>query len=185
MTQLFTLRELPKYETIARLADRFPQLTIEMVQTWLVCLKTSSDMMLALEAHAAQYGLSSARFTALMHLYHSVDENLAPSVLADRMGVTRATMTGLLDGLESCGLLVREPQCDDRRAFILRLTPKGRCCVEKILPHHFDQVARLLGNLTADERQTLQELLNKLRDHLPSICGDPLPELTKSPATHV
>ena len=41
---MFTLRELPKYELIAKVAEQFPLLSPDMIQCWLVFLKTSSAL---------------------------------------------------------------------------------------------------------------------------------------------
>src|SRR5689334_12829087 len=49
-----------------------------------------------------------------------------PGRVAEALGVSRATVTGLLDRLEAEGLLTRAIDPHDRRCFILRLTPKGR-----------------------------------------------------------
>lgn len=174
MNQIFNLRELPKYETIRGLADRFPQLTPQMVHSWLVLLKSASDVLSAFEAHTAQYDLSPGRFTTLMLVYHYEHQGLTPSFIADHMGVTRATMTGLLDGLEHAGLILREHPAADRRAQFIRLTPCGRDRLEQILPHHFAQVARLMNQLGEPEQLMLDELLNKVRQNLSLICGESL-----------
>ena len=46
-----------------------------------------------------QFGLSVGRFSLLMILHRYSESELTPSDLAQRAGVTRATVTGLLDGL--------------------------------------------------------------------------------------
>ena len=45
--------------------------------------------------------------------------------IGQHLGLTPSTMTGLVDRLEDLGLLRREKHETDRRAFVLRLTPKG------------------------------------------------------------
>lgn len=171
MAQLFQLRELPKYESLHDVAERFPQITIDAFQMWLVLLKTSSDLLQAYEAHTAQYKLSPGRFTVLLMVYRFPEESLTPSMLADRIGCTRATMTGLLDGLESAGLIIREAQDDDRRTFVIRMTPQGRQYVDNLLPSHFEQVAALVNTIEPREIKNLVKTLNKLRQALPVICN--------------
>jgi DNA-binding MarR family transcriptional regulator len=46
--------------------------------------------------------------------------------LASACNCTRATITGLVDGLESKGLVSRKPNPDDRRSILAALTEEGR-----------------------------------------------------------
>ncbi|MGH0029800.1 MAG: MarR family winged helix-turn-helix transcriptional regulator [Myxococcota bacterium] len=48
------------------------------------------------------------------------------SELAASVGVSRPTLTSLVDGLEGAGLLKRVPVPTDRRGIMLELTPAGR-----------------------------------------------------------
>jgi hypothetical protein len=56
----------------------------------------------------APHGLSEGRFV-LLFLLESASEGLAPNHLAEQAGITRATVTGLLDGLEREALAERRP----------------------------------------------------------------------------
>lgn len=65
------------------------------------------------------------------------------------------------------GLIVRTDNPDDQRSRFVRLAPKGRKMVEKIV----DQLASTNGDLLAeameaDEREELARLLGKLADVL-------------------
>src|SRR5690348_14220202 len=53
-------------------------------------------------------------------------EARTPGRVAEVLGVSRATVTGLLDRLEAEGLITRAIDPQDRRCFILHLTPQGR-----------------------------------------------------------
>ncbi len=50
---------------------------------------------------------------------------MSPSALSERLIVTRATVTGLLDSLERRGLVRRTPNADDRRSLLVEITPGG------------------------------------------------------------
>ncbi len=52
-------------------------------------------------------------------------EGLRPSQLADRRGITKQSVNDLLGYLEQHGYLLRVPDSVDRRARVIRLTPKG------------------------------------------------------------
>jgi DNA-binding MarR family transcriptional regulator len=81
---------------------------------------------------------------------------LRPSVIADRMTVTRATITGLLDSLETRGLVVRRASPADGRTREVAITPKGQRIVRQLVPQLHDFERNLMGVLT--DRQ-LDELL--------------------------
>ncbi len=55
-----------------------------------------------------------------------------PGRVADALGVSRTTVTGLLDRLEAEGLLTRSVDPNDRRCFRLDLTEKGHKLVHQI-----------------------------------------------------
>ncbi|MEO1068350.1 MAG: MarR family transcriptional regulator [Cyanobacteria bacterium J06638_6] len=152
---------------LQQLAQRYPELDVAVVEACLAFLRTSADVQTALEAHFARYGLSMGKFTLLMQLAQS--QGLTPSDCAERSGVTRATITGLLDGLERDGLVERRPFRDDRRRLNLHLTQAGYELLDRMLPDHFCRTTRLMANLTAGEQETLIDLLKKLQAGTPAM----------------
>src|ERR1700759_3065735 len=46
--------------------------------------------------------------------------------LASAIGHDKTRLIGVLDKLEADGLITREPDANDRRAKVVRMTPKGR-----------------------------------------------------------
>ncbi|MTH46057.1 MarR family winged helix-turn-helix transcriptional regulator [Intestinirhabdus alba] len=109
----------------------------------------------------APHGLSEGRFVILFLLDAAAD-GLAPNALAERAGVTRATVTGLLDGLGREGLIERHLNASDRRALCIRLTEKGKQVARTVFEQHSRWIASLFGNLSAGERQQLGVLLEKI-----------------------
>jgi DNA-binding MarR family transcriptional regulator len=53
-------------------------------------------------------------------------EELRPSQVADRVGITKQSVNDLLGHLEQHGYILRVPDLVDGRARVIRLTPKGR-----------------------------------------------------------
>lgn len=178
---MFTLRDLPKYEALLELARQYPDLNITAVESCLTFLRTSTDVYTVFDRHFADYDLSMGKFTVLMLLQCS-GTGLTPSECADRAGVTRATVTGLLDGLEREGLLKREPHPDDRRCTIVRLTESGWDLLGRMLPNHFRLVTDLMSPLTTSEQHTLFQLLSKLRSQAMSFNGEMNGETEPAPA---
>lgn len=165
------LAELPRYQTLQRLAQRFPALDPAAIGAYLVLLRLTSELAAARDAHFARHDLSEGRFMVLIQLYTTTGP-LSPAELAERIGVTRATMTGLLDTLEHGGAVQRTPHPSDGRGLAVHLTEAGRARLEAMLPDHYRRLSALLAPLSTDERETLVALLDKLRQALPAL-GQP------------
>ncbi len=133
-------------------------------------LRAADELFAIKSAFLNQHNISNGRFTILLLLSAAVeDENQpapprGPAELADMAGVTRATMTGLVDTLEKDGYVRREPDPRDRRAMLVHLTPKGEAFTREVLPGYFRRVATIMSPLNEAERQELLRLLLKVRE---------------------
>lgn len=92
----------------------------------------------------AQHGLTEGRFAVLLAI--SAQPGATPAELAERVGVRRATITGLLDGLAAAGFATRQSDAADRRSVRLRATPAGEALIATLRP----QYAEWLADLTRD-----------------------------------
>ena len=99
-----------------------------------------------------------------------------------RTGVTRATITGLVDTLEKDGLVTRAPHHEDRRMLSVALTGKGSALLREILPGHFRRMSWLMATLSEQERVTLVRLLGKVMQRAADEGGDPGAALPPAPA---
>ena len=116
-------------------------------------------------------GLSRARFFIMTHL--SVEEMLgneapSPSGIAESLGITRATVTQLLDGLERDSLVERRSVGHDRRAQAIHLTEQGQRLFDELVPETSRRIAQFWAPLNGFERTTLMALLAKLSPEEPS-----------------
>jgi DNA-binding MarR family transcriptional regulator len=126
----------------------------------------------ASDIYLARHGLSAGKFTLLVALLAGGDEGLAPSECADKAGVTRATITGLLDGLERESLVQRQPHLEDRRMLTVRLTEKGKHLLIDIFPDYLRRTTALFSTLTEIEMKLLSSLLSKLSNSI-HLLSDP------------
>lgn len=113
----------------------------------------------------ARHRLSEGKFV-LLFLLHDKPEGLSPHELAERAGVTRATITGLLDGLERDGFIARRSGLDDRRKISVSLTQPGRETARDLFTEHADWVASLFHGFTDDDRKVLNALLQRIWQNL-------------------
>ncbi len=163
---IFHLRELPRYETLRAQAQRYPGVDPDAVNVFIVLSRVASDILADRTSHLATRGLSQARFTVLMILNRHPAARLSAVDIARKMGVTRATMTGLLDGLARDGLVVKQADAADRRKLTIRLTAKARKNLDATLPGFFAWITSAMAALDAREKKLLVGLLAKLGQNL-------------------
>lgn len=94
------------------------------------------------------------------------EDGLTHSDLARYLDVTPATITKMVQRMEKSGWLERRDDPDDQRVSRVFLTTAG-CEIKTKLEHvkkHLDR--ETFAGLTAEERDTLYELLLKVRENL-------------------
>lgn len=80
---------------------------------------------------------------------------VTPGELAEVERVQPPTMTGIVARLQARGLVQRTPHPRDRRQVVLSTTPQGRAMLAEHRRARDAWLAARLGELTADERETL------------------------------
>jgi len=128
-------------------------------------IRTESLLTAKLAKRFRSHNLSLATFNVLMIL-RGEDGPLSPCTIGERLLVTRATVTGLLDSLEKQGLVRRAPHPEDRRMLLVELTPAGSTLLKKVLPSHYKGECDMLSTLSASEKDTLIRLLSKVQQAL-------------------
>lgn len=159
------LQKLPQYECIQALARQYPELDPASADAFLHLLRAADELFSARELSLGKFNLSCGRFAVMMQLFDKeTDTPIArtPAELATVAGVTRATMTGLVDTLERDGLVKREPDPTDRRMMSVNLTQKGHQLITQVLPNHFRLMGEVMSPLAEAERKTLVRLLAKI-----------------------
>ncbi len=161
-------RMLPDRQTIQRMADLYPEIDVPSVEVCLALLDTSTAFYDFVDSYLAPYKLSRGGFTILAQLVAALEDGLLPSEFAERAGVTRASVTSLLDRLERDKLINRQPHLTDRRMLTVYLTDEGRELMNKVLPLHFAYINAWMSDLSTHEKQISIELLTKLRLEIPN-----------------
>ena len=113
-----------------------------------------------MDGQSTQLGLSQSKLGVLMYLSGEPELCAKPSALAKHCSVSRAAMTGLLNGLEQEGYVERATHPSDRRALVVKLLPLGQDFLDRITPKQY-QMSELMKALDTTERQTLIELIMK------------------------
>jgi DNA-binding MarR family transcriptional regulator len=102
--------------------------------------------------------------------------------LADRLGIGRAAIGSIVDRLERDGHVARGPDPDDRRVWIVDITPSGRALVDQV--RAVDEVLRaeLRRGIGREERQALAWVMTRLQHNLRAAL-DAHPDITRPPTT--
>jgi DNA-binding MarR family transcriptional regulator len=88
----------------------------------------------------------------------------SPSVLSERLIVTRATVTGVLDSLERRGFVNRSANPSDRRGQIAEITPAGLVVLQELRTLVHRRERAWVGALTEAELRTYIGLLHRIQD---------------------
>lgn len=110
------------YRTFVAYTDQTTNPAVTEVLDAFGALTAAQRRLRGRDAHAPG-GLSFAQLRVLTALE---EDGLPAGRLAERAGVTPATVTGMLDILEEQGVVTRVRSADDRRVVIARLTEEGR-----------------------------------------------------------
>ena len=111
-----------------------------------------------------QWGTTLPRFDLIAQLERE-PEGMRMNELSRRMMVTGGNITGITDQLEAEGLVERAEVEGDRRAYLVRLTPKGRQQFNAMAQAHEAWIVDAFASLSARDIQTLHALLGKVKDH--------------------
>lgn len=101
----------------------------------------------------------------LMAQLERAPAGLKMNELSRRMMVTGGNVTGITDQLVAEGLVERIDVEGDRRAYRVRLTPKGRKQFNDMAGEHENWIVQSFASLSDKEIATLHRLLGKVKDH--------------------
>jgi DNA-binding MarR family transcriptional regulator len=99
----------------------------------------------------------------LMAQLERAHEGMTLNELSKRMMVTNGNVTGLVERLVAEGLVDRRPAPNDRRAQVVRLTPRGWQVFQRMAAAHGDWLAALFAGLDELEIEQMMGLLAKTK----------------------
>lgn len=145
--------------------------TIKKIRTELMenLTKTATLMDLNFEKFYKQFGLTRVQFYAL-YLIESMDEEGIPlSLLGEKMSVSRANITTLIDRMEKRGFVRREYDSRDRRSIKLSSTQKGKEILKEIIPDREKFITDIFSFLNEKELLRANEILEKIQEEFKKI----------------
>lgn len=113
------------------------------------------------EAHIRETGLTPPQFDVICTLGNT--SGMLMNQLAEKTLVTKGTLTGIIDRLEQKHLVRREVPPENRRCFLIVLTPEGEALFEKIFPIHIAYLKQKFDRLSPTELSEIKSALQRLK----------------------
>ncbi|MGC8608414.1 MAG: MarR family winged helix-turn-helix transcriptional regulator [Thermoplasmata archaeon] len=105
--------------------------------------------------------LTTTEFTVMRHLIYGGPQPM--NALANLINVTPGWITGVIDKMESDGLVSRMRQESDRRIINIAITDRGRDLFFKAKKLHYEFVRESLKEMDENDKIKLLDLLEKMR----------------------
>ncbi|WP_309123132.1 MarR family transcriptional regulator [Paenibacillus sp.] len=115
---------------------------------------------------AGEDGLTGMQGWIIGYVVACADRAVFQRDLEKQFNIRRATVTGMLQGMERNGLIVREPVAYDARLKKITLTPKAREIHEKNVQRFIDFETKLRNGLSEEEIASFFAIAEKLKKNL-------------------
>lgn len=122
-----------------------------------------------LEGIVRTHGLSSMTAYNALAIIEGAGEPLSPSTIAERMVMSRGTMTEIVDTLERHGLVRRLAQTGDRRRRLVEATSEGSERLAALRPALHQAERRLVRALSEEEQRQMLRFVAALQSDLPAL----------------
>jgi DNA-binding MarR family transcriptional regulator len=128
-------------------------------EAWKLLIRLFFTQRADLPTVAAEFDLSPAQ----CHLLHLMEpaQPIPMGRIAEALACDASNVTGLVDRLESRGLVRRQPSAEDRRVKVLELTPAGARLRATVL-ERMTEPPESLDRLSSDEQRALVKILQRL-----------------------
>ena len=156
MANQFPIQIAPDFE------DRYPNSSATATECAMNLVFTADLLVRHISDLLQPFGLSPASGLVLSILADS-ETPLPPHKLADRLIISRATVTGLVDSLERRGYVKRQPHQSDRRMLLIELTETGRQVAQAFRPIVHQHQKSWLGTLSEVEQEQLIASLQRVQ----------------------
>jgi DNA-binding MarR family transcriptional regulator len=106
------------------------------------------------------FGLTPFQWGVLTCLWR--EDGLPTLSIGERLSQLAGTLTGVLDTMESRGLIRRERDAHDRRVWRVWLTPEGKDLEHRLVPLVQEMFSRLFEDFTTEEYQQISAFVDRL-----------------------
>ena len=107
-------------------------------------------------------GLTMTQFDVIATLGNQLP--MTCKELGEKTLVTKGTLTGVLERLQTKGILERKINPEDARSQMIGLTENGQKLFEKVFPEHLRHLDRAFKNLSTEQLKQVEDSLNLLKN---------------------
>lgn len=142
--------------------DRYPGASASATEAAMNLARTADLLVRRIAGLVRPFGLNPSSALVLGILADS-SAPLPPNDIADRLILSRASVTSLLDSLEQRGYVVRRAHPTDRRMLLIELTQVGRTTAHecRLVVHRHQKT--WMASLSEQEQSQLIDMLHRIR----------------------
>jgi len=143
--------------------EHWPDAPVAAMEAVTSVMRAQQILLARLNELLEPFGLTFARYEALMLLRFSRSGSLPMGKMGSRLQVHPTSVTNIIDGLEARGMVVRTPHPSDRRTTLATLTPDGRTVASQAT-EALHAIRFGTEPLDDDQALTLTGILRSLRE---------------------
>jgi DNA-binding MarR family transcriptional regulator len=159
MANQFSVQIAPNFE------DLYPDASAKATECAMNLVFTADLLVKRISELVQPFNLTPASGLVLSILADS-ESPLPPNQIADRLIISRATVTGLVDSLEQRGYVRRLPHPSDRRMLLVEPTDTGRQIADAFRPIVHQHQKVWMDVLNEQEQEQLINFLKQLQEPL-------------------
>jgi len=156
---------------VSDFVERYPGASPKATEAAMNIVRTADLLVKRIGELVQPFGLSPSSALAL-GILADAQAPLPPHQIAERLIISRATVTGLLDSLEKRGYIRRVPHGTDRRMLLIELTDTGRQVAHEFRVVVHQHQKGWLAALSELEQTELIEALHQLQSRLSEAGGE-------------
>lgn len=128
--------------------------------SWIKLLRARNSVFKKIRPSMVVNNLTTTQFAVLEVLLHLGP--LSQKTIGDKLLISSGNVVKVIDNLERDGLVLREPNKKDRRAYQIVLTKKGNLMINTIFPNHVKDIVKAFSMLSEEDQTELSRLCKKL-----------------------
>jgi DNA-binding MarR family transcriptional regulator len=145
-------------------------LTDEEQQAWRATVQLSQLLLRQLDRDLTAHGLNGRDYEILVELSEAPDHRLRMTDLADATSQSRSRLSHQITRMEKRGLVRRDDCEGDKRGTFAVLTKAGFAAIERVAPHHVENVRRhYIDRLTPQQLEEVRSTFQPIVDYLRKI----------------
>lgn len=128
--------------------------------SWIKLLRASDSVFKKIKPSMVVNNLTTTQFAVLEVLLHLGP--ISQKTIGQKLLRSSGNVVKVIDNLERDGLVLREQNKSDRRAYLIVLTEKGKRLINTIFPNHVDSIIEAFSILSKEEQTELSRLCKKI-----------------------